>query len=287
MSWDYSEKVKELFLKAVSNPADSHMGEIADADGMGQFGSLACGDAIMFYFKTQAHPTDPFQDQIIKAKYKTFGCTSAIAASEALCLIIEDKKPTALEALKITNKQIVDFLGGMPAQKIHCSVMGQEVLKIAVEDWAKKRGVSLKENQHFGEAILCQCFQLTRNFVESKIKEMKLQSVEEVKHSLKAGSGCGHCLEGPQGIKQMLKDTWGEQTNKVASCCSGLPPEKELLQMVEEVLQKEVRPKIGDVDVTEIKGHRLYCYLGYMVEREVVEKILRDHIDSRLVVIDL
>jgi NifU-like protein len=288
MSWDYSQKVKDLFLKAVTNPAQSHMGELVEADGVGQYGSLACGDAIMFYFKVHRDTQDPAQDRITEAKFKTFGCTSAIASSEALCLLLEERKPTPIEALKITNQEIVDFLGGMPAQKIHCSVMGQEVLKLAVEDWAQKRGVILKKEKEFGGAILCQCFQLSRDFVEHKIKEMKLVTVEEVKNATKAGSGCGHCIEGPQGIRQMLADLWTLKEQKTCfSCCASMPKDEEIIQRVEEILESRVRPKIGDADILEIKGHRVYLYLGHMVNRDEVEQILRDEIDQRLVVIDV
>ena len=124
MAWQYSEKTKQLFMDAVHGKPGTHLGEIDDPDGFGEHGSIACGDAMRFTFRVRRHPTDPTQDVITEARYLTFGCTSAIAASEALCTLIEQGGYTPIQALAVQNKDIVDFLGGLPQQKIHCSVMG-------------------------------------------------------------------------------------------------------------------------------------------------------------------
>ena len=144
MAWEYSEKTKQLFMDAVHGKPGTHLGEIENPDGLGEHGSIACGDAMRFTFRVERHPTDPTQDVITEARYLTFGCTSAIAASEALCALIEQGGLTPIEALKITNKDIVDYLEGLPEQKIHCSVMGAEALEAAVFNWAQKRGVDLQ-----------------------------------------------------------------------------------------------------------------------------------------------
>ena len=89
MAWEYSEKTKQIFMDAVHGKPGTHMGEIEDPDGIGEHGSIACGDALRFTFRVRRHPTDPLQDVITEARYLTFGCTSAIAASEALCTLIE------------------------------------------------------------------------------------------------------------------------------------------------------------------------------------------------------
>ena len=107
----YSEKVMDHFR----NPRN--VGVIEDADGVGEHGSIACGDAMRFYFKVKK-ADNPVDDKIIAAKYSTFGCTSAIASSEALCEIIEKGEYTPIEALKIRNEDIVQFLEGLPSQKI-------------------------------------------------------------------------------------------------------------------------------------------------------------------------
>ena len=145
MAWEYSEKTKQLFMDAVHGKPGTHLGEIEDPDGLGEHGSIACGDAMRFTFRVERHPTDATQDVIVAARYLTFGCTSAIAASEALCTLIEQGRYTPIQALQIQNTDIVEFLEGLPAQKIHCSVMGAEALEAAVFNWAQRRGVDLAE----------------------------------------------------------------------------------------------------------------------------------------------
>ncbi len=144
MAWEYSEKTQQLFLDAVHGKPGTHLGEIEDPDGVGEHGSIACGDSMRFFFRVDKHATDPTKDVITTAKYLTFGCTSAIAASEALCSMIEAGRYTPINALKISNEDIVEFLGGLPEQKIHCSVMGAEALESAVFNWAQRRGVDLQ-----------------------------------------------------------------------------------------------------------------------------------------------
>ena len=143
MAWEYSEKTKQLFMDAVHGKPGTHLGEIDEPDGMGEHGSIACGDAMRFTFRVRRHPADPRQDVITDARYLTFGCTSAIAASEALCTLIERGRYTPIQALKISNQDIVDFLDGLPKQKIHCSVMGAEA---QFDDSGMKRDQA--EDQH-------------------------------------------------------------------------------------------------------------------------------------------
>jgi NifU-like protein len=194
MAWEYSKKTMELFTAAVHGQPGTHLGEIAQPDGVGEHGSIACGDALRFTFKVEQNPNDPLGDKIIEAKYLTFGCTSAIAASEALCCIIESRHLTPVEALKITNQDIVDFLEGLPDQKIHCSVMGAEALQAAVFDWAKKRNVNLNalgidihvDEQEEGR-IVCKCFTLTEPYIKRKIQELNLHTIPEITSAIKAG----------------------------------------------------------------------------------------------------
>lgn len=212
MGWQYSEKTKKLFMDAVQGKTGTHVGEIPDADGLGEHGSVACGDALRFTFRVQRDPSDPLKDKIVEAKFLTFGCTSAIAASEALCRIIEERNLTPIEALKITNQDVVDYLEGLPTQKIHCSVMGAEALETAVFDWAKKRGVDmdalgikqLNVDEHEGR-LVCSCFGITEPYLRRKIKELNLKTVDEVTGAIKAGGACGSCRG---DIQEILNEIW-------------------------------------------------------------------------------
>ena len=112
MGWEYSEKTKQLFMDAVQGKPGTHLGEIENPDGMGEHGSIACGDAMRFTFRVKRHPNDPTQDIITEAKYLTFGCTSAIASSEALCEIIEQGSYTPITALKIQQQRYRRLSGG-------------------------------------------------------------------------------------------------------------------------------------------------------------------------------
>ena len=216
MAWEYSEKTKQLFMDAVHGKPGTHLGEIDDPDGVGEHGSISCGDAMRFTFRVRRHPTNPAEDVITDARYLTFGCTSAIAASEALCTLIEQGGFTPIQALKVSNQDIVDFLGGLPQQKIHCSVMGAEAIEAAVFNWAQKRGVDLQQlgiDLHADEGdegrIVCKCFTLTEPYIRRKIKELNLRTIPEITNAIKAGGACMACHHIPGGLQDLLDETWG------------------------------------------------------------------------------
>ena len=126
MEGEYSEKVMEHFM----NPRN--VGEIPDADGVGTVGNPVCGDIMRLYLKIK-------DDRIEDAKFKTFGCGAAIASSSILTELIKGK--TIEDALAMSNKAIIEALGGLPAKKRHCSVLAEEALQKAVEDYrSKKKG---------------------------------------------------------------------------------------------------------------------------------------------------
>ncbi|MCL2348778.1 MAG: iron-sulfur cluster assembly scaffold protein [Planctomycetaceae bacterium] len=217
MGWDYSEKTKQLFIDAIERKPGTHIGEVENPDGLGEHGSIACGDALRFTFRVERDPVDPLKDVITEARYLTFGCTSAIAASEALCSMIEGKRLTPIEALKITNQDIVDFLDGLPEQKIHCSVMGAEALEAAVFNWAQKRGVNLNQlgidihAEEQGEGrIVCQCFSITEPYLKRKIVELNLRTIPEITGAIKAGGACMSCHHAPGGLQDILYEVWGK-----------------------------------------------------------------------------
>jgi NifU-like protein len=319
MTWEYSEKTKQLFMDAVQGKPGTHMGEIADADGFGEHGSISCGDALRFTFRADRHPTDPLQDRIVEARYLTFGCTSAIAASEALCAMLEDGQFSPVEALKITNQDIVDYLGGLPEAKIHCSVMGAEALEAAVFNWAQKRGVDLSalgvdithQEQQDGRMV-CRCFGLTEPYLRRKIKELELRSIPEITHAVKAGGACMACHHAPGGLQDLLDDTWGRVPTRLVELPT-LPQARaghdsqpadlspyQFAKAVEGVIEREVRPKLhadgGDLEIVDIKGMTVYCRLqgacatcaaGTHTMKLLVEQALKDRVDQRVRVVSV
>ena len=319
MAWDYSEKTKQLFMDAIHGKPGTHLGEIEDPDGFGEHGSLACGDALRFTFRVKRHPTDPTRDVITAARYLTFGCTSAIAASEALCALIEQGGYTPIQALKVRNKDIVDFLGGLPQQKIHCSVMGSEALEAAVFNWAQRRGVDLKRlgidmrpaEQEEGR-IVCKCFSVTEPYLRRKIKELNLRTIPEVTGAVKAGGACMSCHHVPGGLQDLLDEIWGRPATQsgpgatddlrsrgraAAEAESDLSP-YQFIKKVEKAVDEYVRPMLqkdgGNLEIMDIKDTLVYCRLGgrcagcpgaSQTLKMMVEKTLKDMVDERVRVI--
>ena len=316
MAWEYSEKTKQLFMDAVHGKPGTHMGEIESPDGFGEHGSIACGDALRFSFRVKKDPTDPTKDVIVEARYLTFGCTSAIAASEALCCLIEQGGYTPIEALKIQNKDIVEFLEGLPEQKIHCSVMGAEALGAAVFNWAQKRGVDLKRlgvDMHSDEQeegrIVCQCFALSEPYLRRKIKELNLRTIPDITNAIKAGGGCMSCHHVPGGLQDLLDETWGGDGKTAAPgparAAEGVAKEEALSpyqfsKRIEAAVDEYIRPMLqqdgGDVEIIDIKDTLVYCRLAgacagcagaAQTLKMMVEKTLKDVVDERVRVIEV
>lgn len=121
----YSEKVMEHF----KNPRN--VGEIKDADGIGNVGNPVCGDIMRLYIKVK-------DGVIVDAKFKTFGCGAAISTSSMVTELVKGK--TVREALEISNRAVAEALGGLPPIKMHCSVLAEQALKAAIDDYMKKHG---------------------------------------------------------------------------------------------------------------------------------------------------
>ena len=242
--WDYTDKVKEHFL----NPRN--VGEIVDADAVGEVGSLACGDALKLFIKL-----DEKKERIVDAKFQTFGCGSAIASSSALTEMVKGK--TLEEALQVTNQEIADFLGGLPEEKMHCSVMGQEALEVAI---AKYRGVEAPKHGHGHDhvesegEIVCKCFGLTDVFLKKVIASNKLHTAEQVTHFTKAGGACGGCI--PK-IKDLIAEVMGEEKKAAAEKPVKLTNLRKM-QLIQETLENEIRPQLwadgGDLELIDIAG---------------------------------
>lgn len=319
MAWEYSEKTKQLFMDAVQGKPGTHLGEIENPDGLGEHGSIACGDAMRFTFRTGRHGTNPTKDVIVEARYLTFGCTSAIAASEALCTLIEQGRYTPIAALKIQNKDIVEFLGGLPDQKIHCSVMGAEALEAAVFDWAQRRGVNLDRlgiDTHADEQeegrIVCSCFSLSEPYLLRKIKELNLRTIHEITNAIKAGGACMSCHHVPGGLQDLLDEIWGGDRGKRATrqetpawAEAGkdqkpAPSPYQFIKKIEKAMDDYIRPMLqrdgGDVEIIDIKDTFVYCSLrgacagcagASQTLKMMVEKTLKDMVDERVRIIEV
>ena len=238
--WEYTEKVKDHFF----NPRN--IGAMTDANAVGEVGSLACGDALKLFLKI-----DPDTDKIVDASFQTFGCGSAIASSSALTEMIKGK--TVEEALKITNQDIADYLGGLPKEKMHCSVMGRDAFQAAV---ACYRGDRAPVEQVEGE-LVCECFGVTDDQIRRAVKENNLSTIQEVTDYTKAGGGCGLCHE---KIEKIIAEVKG--ANKAAQPLSAEPRKTmtniQKIAKIQEVLEKEIRPSLnqdgGDVELIDLEG---------------------------------
>lgn len=277
--WEYTDKVKEHFL-------DPHnVGTIKEADAVGEVGSLACGDALRLYLKVDE------DGRIEDAKFQTFGCASAIASSSALTDLIKGK--TLDEALKVTNKDIADYLGGLPREKMHCSVMGREALEAAINNF---RGISAPTPELEGE-IVCECFGVTDAQIRRAIAENDLKTVEDVTYYTKAGGGCGNCV--PE-IERLLAEASGVGEEK-AETPLGRKKMTNLqrIQLIQKVIDEEIRPKLqadgGDLEVLDVDRTTVYvslrgactsCPSSQLTLKDGVEARLREVVDPEIQVVE-
>ena len=277
--WEYTDKVRDHFF----NPRN--VGEIEDADGVGEVGSLACGDALKLTFKLGP------DGRIADAQFKTFGCASAIATSSVLTELIKGK--TLEEALNVTNKDIADYLGGLPEQKMHCSVMGREALEAAIENY---RGGAAVKHELEGR-VVCTCFGVTETEIERVIRENDLTAVEQVTNYCKAGGGCGGCHGEIEKIIERLR---GERVDEQAPPVQ--KPGKKLtniqkMQLVQQTINEQVRPALrahgGNIELVDIEGNKVtvafrgmcaQCHLAEFTMKDVVESKLREFVSDDLYV---
>ncbi len=268
--WDYTDKVKEYFL----NPRNA--GELKDANAVGEVGSMACGDAMKLMLKVND------KGIIEDARFLTFGCASAIASASALTELVKGK--TVEEAEKITNQDIAKYLGGLPKEKMHCSVLGRQAMEAALADY---RGEKVQEKEG---AIVCECFGVTDLEIERAVRENNLKTVEEVTDYTKAGGGCESCHK---TIREIIARVQGEKGVTQRPKLSNIKK----INMIEETIEREIRPSLqqdgGDVDLIDVIGNRVLvatrgacalCHASEITLKGFVEAKLHEFVSPNLVV---
>lgn len=267
--WNYSKKVIDHFLHP------RNVGEIEHPDGMGEVGSLACGDMLRLTFTLDENK------RIKEAKFKTFGCASAIASSSALTEMIKGK--TLEEAEKITNRDIAKFLGGLPDEKMHCSVMGREALEAAIENY---RGESNGKPHELEGRVVCKCFGVTEDVIKEAIRVNNLTTVEQVTNYTKAGGGCTLCHD---ELKKMIEDEIGAREGKDGGTTVEAKPMTNLekVHRVEELLKNRIAPALaqdgGGVELVDVDKDVVYVRLkGACASCPASERTMRQFIEKEL-----
>ncbi|MBE9205830.1 Fe-S cluster assembly protein NifU [Nostoc sp. LEGE 06077] len=298
--WDYTDKVLELFYDPKNQGVIEETSEPGVKVATGEVGSISCGDALRLHLKVEVE-----SDKILDARFQTFGCTSAIASSSALTEMV--KGLTLDEALKVSNKDIANYLGGLPEAKMHCSVMGQEALEAAIYNY---RGIPLAAHDDDDEgALICTCFGITDTKIRRVVKENNLTTAEQVTNYVKAGGGCGSCLTKIDDIikevEQELATTSKNSNNDIKTTQilnSGQIATKPLtnvqkIALIQKVLDEEVRPVLiadgGDVELYDIDGNTVQvilkgacgsCSSSTATLKIAIESRLRDRISKDIVV---
>jgi len=280
--WNYTDKVMDHFL----NPRN--VGEIPDADGIGEVGNIVCGDAMKLYIKL-----DDKKEFVADVKFQTFGCASAIASASALTEMVKGK-PLA-ESSKVTNQDIADFLGELPEEKMHCSVMGMEALQAAFAH-IKKQNPAAKITDPVTEAgydpegldrIVCHCFTVSERKIREVILANGLKTVEQVTHYCKAGGGCGGCKP---DIEEILAKVNGNAHPAGAPEAAAVVKPLTNLQrinLIQKTFDQEIRPALqqdgGDAELVDIAGDRIQVKLcGRCAACPSAHQTLKQYIEAKL-----
>lgn len=272
--WEYTETVKEHY----KNP--KNVGSIEEADAIGEVGSITCGDALKLYLKIDNNGI------ITDAKFQTFGCGSAVASASILTEMLIGK--TVQEAENITNQDIADLLGGLPEQKMHCSVMGREALEDAISNF---KGEPI-EKKVKGK-IICGCFGITDDKIREVINEDELNNVDEITNYTKAGGGCGKCKDDLQKIlnEEISKRNNGKKEKPLTKTQLILKANK----ILENYVAPELRKDGGDIELIDIDENRIFvnlqgacknCPSSNLTLKNFVENILKEHLGDNIEVIE-
>jgi NifU-like protein len=278
--WDYTDKVMDHFR----NPRN--VGVVENPDGTGEVGNISCGDALKLTFKLDA------EGRIADVKFQTFGCTSAIASSSVLTEMV--KGMTLDDALKVTNQDIARELGGLPEEKMHCSVMGMEALQAAIADCRGEHVEPEDDDDHEGR-VVCHCFGVTDNKIRKLALENKLTKAEDIRNYSKAGGGCGCCLE---EIQEILDGVWREKKESpeesVQDAFLSLPIIQRVIR-IQEVIDREIVPMLerdgGSVEFLDLndkvikvrlKGRCASCPSASVTLRHTVEGKIKELLSPEL-----
>jgi NifU-like protein len=266
--WNYTDKVKEHFF----NPKNA--GVLDGANAVGEVGSITCGDALKLMMNV-----NPETNVIEDARFQTFGCGSAIASSSALTEMIIGK--TVDEALLLTNRDIAAYLGGLPPEKMHCSVMGAEALRAAI---AAYKGEEWDDDHEEGE-LVCKCFGIDAAMIERAVTVNGLTTLEEVTHYTKAGGSCQTCHEKIEDVLDAVLAKTGALKPakahapgtvgldailplKPKEAPAAAAPKLTNVQRMQAIMTaiEEIRPQIqkdgGDVELVDIDGKDIYVRLS-------------------------
>lgn len=272
--WEYTDTVKEHY----KNP--KNVGVIEDADAIGEVGSITCGDALKLFLKIDKNGI------ITDAKFQTFGCGSAVASASALTEMIIGK--SLKEAENLTNQDIADFLGGLPEQKMHCSVMGQEALEAAITSY---RGEPTEKK--IKGKIICGCFGVTEDKIRENVRENTLNTVAEITNYTKAGGGCGRCKEDLQKIlsEEITRRNNGSKEKPLTKT--------QLILKVNKVLESNIAPELrkdgGDIELIDVEENKIYvnlqgscknCPSSNLTLKNFVENVLKEYIGPDVEVVE-
>lgn len=273
--WDYTDKVRDHYLHP------RNVGEIENPDGFGEVGNISCGDALRLTFKLND------KGIVEDIKFKTFGCGSAIASASILTELCKGK--TLEEVKQIKNKDIADALGGLPKEKMHCSVMGEEALEAAIKFFETDGKVSTPPQKD--GRVVCHCFGVTDKEIEKAVMENGLKTLADVTNFTKAGGACGKCHKEIQSMIDRLTGTAQVIENKKPARMTTL----QKIDKIREVIASDVRPILaqdgGDVQLIDVDGNDVYvelighckgCAFSNMTLVSVVEKKLREKISDQL-----
>jgi len=281
--WNYNEKVMEHFLHP------KNVGEVENPDGTGEVGNMTCGDALKFTFKLGP------DGRIADAKFKTFGCASAIASSSALTELV--KGMTLEEAAKMTNEDIVKLLGSLPEEKMHCSVMGMEALQAAIADYKGVKNPMENDGDHEGR-IVCKCFGVTDVKIRKVALTNNLHKASEITNYCKAGGACGACLG---EIQDILDTLWNQVAKKAApenksSSFDSLTFVQKVMK-IQDVIDREIKPLLehdgGSIELVDMAGNTVKvrlqgrcssCPASGVTLKHTVEDKLREFLSPSLTV---